>query len=201
MSKKLGWGAGSWGVGEGQSFSLMDHLLGKGVIHSALWGKSYEDKYAGIGHQLGGQHALSQAALLKGQQAIKRGFGGAQDALNLQGGVATKALLDREQQQLAGSKQSMISRGLYDSTAQDAAVRGINADTNQGLAGLNASLAQLHSNIKIGEGQALADSYGNMAASEDNYNNLLLQLGLNTQYGEQGGAAGLVGGIFGSLFG
>lgn len=188
-----------WGFGEGESISVFDHLTGKNTIHKLIHGQSYEDKYKGIGDQLSGMHGSAKASLYKALAAIQSSYGGAQNALNMQGGVATKQLLDREQRSLASSQQSMVSRGLYDSTAFDASQRGIAADTNSGLAELNAQLAQIGSNLKISEGQDIAGAYGNLANLDQNYQQLLLQLGLNTEYGEQGGMGGLASGILGSI--
>lgn len=200
MAKKLGWDLGSWGTGEGQSLSVFDHLTGGNSVHQLIHGKSYEDKYKEIGQGVSSVHGAAQGYLQKALQAIHGGYGDAQTAINMGGSVATKALLDREKQSMAGSQQSLISRGLYDSTATDAASRGISSDTNNALAGLQAQLAQLSSNVKIGEAQDTAGAYGNLAQNEQQYNQLLLSLGLNTEYGEQGGMGGLIGGIVGSIF-
>lgn len=194
-----GWGLNTWGTGEGQSLSLFDHITGGNTIHSLIHGQSYEDKYKGIGDQLGNVHGSAQASLQKALAAIQGGYKGANDAVQMGGAVATRALLDREKQSMAQNQQSSISRGLYSSTAFDASQRGITSDTNRSLSELQATLAQMGSNLKIGEGQAVAGAYGNMAQSDQQYAQMLLQLGLNTQYGEQGGMGGLLGGVIGSF--
>jgi hypothetical protein len=168
---------------------------------TALTGKDYEYKYKNIGRQLAGYQGSAQASLQHALAAIQHGYGGAQDSINMGGSYATKQLLDREKQGFAQNQQSAISRGLYDSTAFDAGQRGISADTNNALAGLNAQLAQLGSNVKIGQGQAEAGVYGQMSQADQNYEQLLLQLGLNTQYGKQGGAGNAVLSLIGGLFG
>jgi len=189
-----------WGTGEGESLSVFDHATGTNTIHKLIHGQSYEDKYKQIGQNLGGLHGANQAWLMKALRAIQGGYGGAQNALNMQGALGTKAIVDRERQALAGNDQNMISRGLYSSTAATAGQRGITQDTNDSLASLNAQLAQIGSNIKIDEGQALAGAFGNFAGENSNYGNQLLNLGLNTEYGEQGGSGGLIAGILGSVF-
>jgi hypothetical protein len=194
MGKKMG-----WGIGEGQSLSVFDHIVGKPIIHGLLHGQSYQGEYDKIGKGLSDIHGANQAWLTKALRASQMGYGDAQNALGMQGALGTKAILDREKQALAGNDQSMISRGLYSTTAANAGARGITQDTNDSLASLNAQLATIGSNIKINEGQALAGAYGNFASENQNYANQYLNLGLNTQYGEQGGMANLVAGIFGSL--
>lgn len=191
-----------WGFGEGKSISVFDHLVGKPVIAEMIHGKDYSSEYAKLGQGLSQSKALSNAALMKALAAIDKGYGNADSALAMQGSVATKAILDRERQNLAASKNSLIDRGLYSTTTADAVNRGITSATNQDLNSLAAELASLGSNIKISHAQDVAGLYGGVSGNEQNYAQLALTLGLNTEYGKQGGMGGsILGSIFGGIGG
>ena len=190
-----------WGVGEGQSISVLDHIVGKPIISNLIHGESYENKYKALGNELRTSKGLSQASLFKALEAFKGGYGNADSFLSQQGSVATRAILDRERQSIASNKQGAIDRGLYSTTTYDALNRGTQSMTNNSLADLNAQLAGLGTNIKIGEGQALAGVHGALAQNETNYANMLLSLGLNTEYGRQGGMGAGIFGLLGGLFG
>jgi hypothetical protein len=171
------------------------------AITDFLFGKDYSGEYAKLGKGLMASKMASQTALQRSLGAINRGYGNAQSALTAQGAVATKMLLDREQQALAGSKQDMISRGLYSTTAQDASARGVSMDASLALNELNAAFGQLHSNVKIQKAQDIASVYGAMSQNTTNYAQMALNLGLNTQYGQQGGFGNAILGILGMWLG
>lgn len=166
-----------------------------------LLGKSYQFEYDKLGKQLDLSKMASQAALRRSIGAINRGYGNAQSALQAQGAAATQMILDRERQNLAGSQQSMISRGLYSTTAQDAMARGQSMDASRALNEVNASFAQLGSNVKIQQGQDLASVFAALAQNEQSYAGQKLQLGMNTQYGRQGGYGNAILGLLGMYFG
>lgn len=166
-----------------------------------LLGTSYESKYDKLGKNLLTQKGLSQASLYKALAAIKAGYGNADAAITQQGSVATRAILDRERQMRAGNKQSALDRGIYSTSTYDAMNRGTAAATNNALADMNAQLAQLGVNTKISEGQAIAGAYGGLAQNASNYDQMLLSLGLNTEYGRQGGYLDDIIGIFGTFAG
>ena len=50
----------------------------------------------------------------------------------------------------------MVSRGLYGTTAYDAAARGISSDTSRTLAGIDAELAQARASLKMSAAPGLA---------------------------------------------
>jgi hypothetical protein len=172
-----------------------DFIFGKD--YSKVQGKMYDTAMAGVKSS----QASSQAALMKALGAIQNGYGSAQGALTQQGGIATKALLDREKASLGANTQSMISRGMYGSTALDSGQRGITSDTNSALAELSSMLAQIGSNIEIGQGQAIAGAYGDIANSEQGYAGLLGQIGVSkaqgVEQGRQGGIMDIIGQIAG----
>ena len=191
------------GVSKDMQVSPWEFFSGARLLLGKDYGPEQKALYDEAIKSVGGAHGASQAALYHALSAIHRGYSGAQGALNMQGGLATKEILDREKQSLGSSQQSMISRGLYDTSAQDNAQRGITSDTNNALASLNAQLAQLGSNIKISEAQDTAGVYGQLASSDTQYAALLAQLGLGkaggVEQGRQGGFAGLAAGIIGSI--
>lgn len=170
-------------------------------VEQLFTGKSYEYKYKDLEKKLGSFQNANQAWLMHALEASQKGYGNADAAITQQGALGTKALLDREKQGLAGNQQNMISRGLYSTTATDANNRAITNDTNQGLNELESQLALMRSNVAIGKGQAEAAGYGALAQSNQNYEQLLLSLGLNTEYGKQGGIGNAVLSLIGGLFG
>lgn len=172
-----------------------DFLFGTDV--SGKQKKDINSVMGPLGAQIGASKASSKASLLKALQGIEAGFGGAHEALSMQGALGTKSILDRERVGLANNRQSLISRGLDSSTVATAMDRGTAADTNQSLNELNSMLAQIGSNIDISKGQAMASAYGDLASVDQNYAQIMASLGLgklgavqNVQYGKQGGALG-----------
>ena len=166
-----------------------------GFLGNLLFGKDYGGKQSkDLGKwssQVATQYGSANAALLKQLGAIQKGYGNAHKALQLQGSLGTKAIMDQSKQSYAGNAQDATSRGLYGTTALDAANRGTGYATNDALAGLNAQLGQLGADLEMGQGQAEAGVYGNLAGVNQNYASVLAQLGLGElggkQYGKQGG--------------
>jgi hypothetical protein len=167
-----------------------------------LFGKDYGDKdksniNAALGpyeKQIPGLYGGAQGFLLKALAASNAGFAGAQAGLARQGTVGTRNLMDVFKQNTAGMNQSLVSRGLYNTTALEAGQRGVMADSTRALAELNAALAQQQSQLAIGQGQAQAGIYGEMSSLNQNQAQLLASLGLGKaglfskiQYGKQGG--------------
>lgn len=192
---------GGWGalIGLGAAAASPEGLYGKDYSgeQKALWNKA-------IG-SLSAPHGAAQVSLSRALASINKGYSNAESAITQQGAVATKALLDREKQNLASAKQSAMNRGIYSSTVYDAMNRGVNADTNSALADLNAQLALLGSNVRIGQGQAQAGAYGQMAGLEQNYMQMLASLGAgkaaNVEQGYQGGYMDDILGMLGMGFG
>lgn len=185
--------------------------LGSGMLNpmsalgdsSFLMGKDYSGKQKAdilgvlgpLKGQLGMQNAAAHAATLKQLGAIQQGYGAANKALQMQGALGTKSILDQSKQAYAQNIQSLQQRGLSNTTTLDAANRASGYATNDALSQLTAQLATLGGNLAIGQGQGEAGVYGQMAGLNQNYSSLLAQLGLaqlgatqNVQYGKQGGA-------------
>lgn len=190
-----------WGFGEGKSISLIDHALGKPVISEMLHGKSYEDKYAGIYAQAQQSKLAANAALYKGLSAINQGYGSAQQAIQQQGAVATKQLMDSEREAIERARQDMIARGMNDPVALAGITRGLQGKTSDALNQLNALIAGQNSNVRIAQGQDRARIHGAISQNEMGLGAMGTQIGLNTQYGQQGGILGDVLGLVGMLYG
>lgn len=186
-------------------------LLGTGanLLTEGLFGKDYSGDQGALWKKAmastQGPYSAAQASLAKALAASDKGYANAQSALTQQGAVATKALLDRERQNLASAKQSSMDRGIYSSTVYDAMNRGVNADTNSALSDLNAQLALLGSNIRIGQGQAQAGIYQNLAGLHQQQASTLAGLGAGraqfTQQGRQGGYFDDILGMLGMIYG
>jgi hypothetical protein len=190
-------------------------LLSGGDTGDFLFGKDYSKKDIGainsalgpqLYGQLGGQYGAANASLMKALSAINTGYGGAKKSLAMQGQLGTRQIGDVAQQGYGSASSSLMNRGLYGSTALDAANRGVQNTQSHSLAELNSMLAQIGSNIDIGQGQAQAGVYGQMAGLHQNYASLLGGLGATKAgllsgvgYGKQGGALGDILKIGGSL--
>lgn len=198
-----------WGFGKGKSISVFDHLVGKPVIAEMIHGKDYSDEQMALWNKAIGSmnapYGAARASLARALESINKGYANAESSITQQGAVATKALLDREKQNLASVKQSSIDRGIYSSTVYDAMNRGVNADTNSALGELNAQLALLGSNVRIGKGMAQAGAYNQIAGLEQNRMGYLANLGAgaaaNVQQGAQGGYGGDILGMLGMIYG
>lgn len=146
------------------------------------------------------QSALNQMAEFRSQQDIDLrggsnlydsalkdiggGFDAALRAASLSGRSSRTAAKEGGLQQGAAMKQSMVSRGLYGTTALDNAQRGINSDTSRRLQEIDESVASLVGQLSVGKGQAIAGAkmgkagFGAQASqirqnSLENYLNLL----------------------------
>lgn len=144
--------------------------------------------------QLAAQQAQGfGAAQMQGNAALKSLQGGYKNALANSGLAATNAKKNVQQagqQNLAGATQSLASRGLYNTTAFDAARRGVMADTQRSMSGIDAALASLQSGLEVSQAQAVS-------GQQDWLANLLMQqqgaqtnLGLNKASYLYGDAAG-----------
>lgn len=142
--------------------------------------------------QIYGLYGGAQGSLLKALAAINTGYEGR--GLARQGEVGTRNIMDIYKQNVAGTNQNLVSRGLYNTTALEGAQRGVMSDSTRALAELNAALSQQQSQLAIGQGQAQAGIYGEMSGLNQNWAQLLAQLGLGKaglmsqiKYGRQGG--------------
>lgn len=118
--------------------------------------------------QLDPSFNASQNWLLKALGATNRGYGQARTGLQYAGQSAKQGIQDRGAQNLASSQQSLASRGLYNTTAFDAAQRGVHADTSRALASVDENLGSLLANLNIGQAQSQAGIYGGLSGLEQN---------------------------------
>lgn len=147
-------------------------------------------QFAQIGSLFGG----ANQSLLRALESINAGYSGAKSSLAMQGALGARQIGDVATQGMANATQSAIGRGLYGTTYLDAANRAVGNQQSRSLAELNSMLAQIGSNIDIGQGMAQANVYGQLAGAGQNYASLLGQLHLGkaglmagVQYGKQGG--------------
>lgn len=87
---------------------------------------------------------------------IGKGFDAALRAASLQGRGARRGAIEQGQRNAASTSQSMVSRGLYGTTAMDNAQRGVSSDTSRRLQEIDEGLAALVGQLEVGKGQALA---------------------------------------------
>jgi hypothetical protein len=181
------------------------------------------NKILGIYQNLGQQQlGMMGTAIGQGQaakQAITQGYGNAIAKVAGAGQSAKSDVLANQTGQLAGAQQSLVSRGLGNTTTLDAAGRGIHYDTNRSLAAIDEAIGQMRAGLEVGRGQALAGAEQNIGNLWQGFNAANQKLGLsqadllsNVKY--QGGnglaqmlqaaagvsGAGGLGQIFGGLF-
>lgn len=145
--------------------------FGTGAANDANAANAQRYKRAiGLWDQLQGQQQTAYGAaggyLSHLLPTINKGYGQARQGLQAAGQSAKQGIQDRGQQQIAGTAQSLASRGLYNTTALDAAQRGVHADTSRALASVDESLGQLMSGLSISQSQAQAGAYGALSNFE-----------------------------------
>lgn len=129
----------------------------------------------------GNQAALfgqAQGAQRKALSTIKSGYGNALANTGLQANNAKRSVLDRESQQMGGLAQSLASRGLGNTTLLDNAKRGISSSTNRELSNIDSMLAQIQSQLQIGQAGAEANVYGSLSNLFQNQSSAMTGLGL-----------------------
>lgn len=139
--------------------------LGTGAVNSANSANSDRYRQAlGQSHTLEGllgqQYGVAGGYLQNALKSINTGYSGARASLGTAGQTAKTDILRQGDQQLAGAQQSLTSRGLYNTTAFDAASRGIHADTSRAFSTVDENIASMLANLQVGEGQAQAGAYG-----------------------------------------
>jgi hypothetical protein len=116
--------------------------------------------------------------------AIDQGYAEAARNLGGIGAAARRTALGQAKQATAGMQQSMISRGLYGTTAFDNAQRGISSDLSRNLMNVNAQVGQMRAGLAqqqaMAKSSALqslgsyqASAYGAKQNTMENYINLL----------------------------
>jgi hypothetical protein len=133
------------------------NVFGGGYIKDALgMGKS-----GGKGPGDGGQEAairegygaaLSQNAQILG--SLPKAYDKARGNLASGKAVASKALQDRGAQETANADQSMVNRGLYNTTVFDNARAGVAANVSQAQSEINAQYAQMEAELGLRQNAA-----------------------------------------------
>lgn len=115
-------------------------------------------------------HALQTQAGLKGLNAIKPAYAAARGNVQVGKANSIQNAVDRGAQTQANAQQSLVGRGLYNSTVYDNATRGISSQVTRDIADVEQSYAQLLAQLDIGEGQAttqaqqfMSGTYGQQA--------------------------------------
>lgn len=179
----------------GQDYSKKD----KSAIDS-VWGPAQGQ----IASLYGGAYANQQ----KGLQSIKQGFAGADAAVVKGGAVAARSIADQYRQGAAADNTSAVSRGLQSTGSLDANRRGMRIDRARSLSELDAQIAQMRAQIQSGQGQAMAQGYGQLAGTQLGYQGMLAQIAAQRsgqyaglQYGRQGGLLAGIAPIAGAVAG
>jgi hypothetical protein len=94
--------------------------------------------------------------------SIGTGFEEAKGNLSLAGTTARQGLQTRAAQTGSRMQQSMMSRGLYGTTAYDNAQRGISSDLSRSLASVDESIGQMMAGISAQRGMATAQAQQNL---------------------------------------
>ena len=93
---------------------------------------------------------------------IGAGFDQAKQNLSLAGSTARQTLRTEAQQTGARMQQSMMSRGLYGTTAFDNAQRGISSDLSRSLASVDENIGQMMAGLATQRGMATAQAQQNL---------------------------------------
>lgn len=145
--------------------------------------------------------------------SIQGGFREAKGNLSMAGTTARQAVATGGARTAAGMQQSMMSRGLFGTTAFDNAQRGISSDVSRNLASVNESVGRMMSGLATQRGLATAQAqqslgqFYSQATSQrqnqvENYVNLLRDKPAKfSSTAAFGNALGQAAGTFGSLYG
>lgn len=94
--------------------------------------------------------------------SIGAGFQEAKQNLSMAGSTARQGLRTGAAQTGARMQQSMVSRGLYGTTAYDNAQRGISSDLSRSLASVDENIGQMMSGLATQRGMATAQAQQNL---------------------------------------
>lgn len=156
---------------------------------------------------------------LRGEQMYKNAIGSIQGAfreakgnLSMAGTTARQSITTGGARASAGMQQSMMSRGLFGTTAFDNAQRGISSDVSRNLASVNENVGRMMAGLATQRGMATAQAqqslgqfYGQAASMRqnqvENYINLLRDKPERfSRTAAFGNALGQAAGTFGSLY-
>ena len=96
---------------------------------------------------------------------IQRGFDKAQAALNQESLAARTSVFDREKQLKARSEQSLISRGLSNTSVRETERRGIGNQTQSALSAIDNQFASRLSQLQVGRSQALTENFDGITSA------------------------------------
>jgi len=168
-------------------------ILAGGQLASNILGAKKAKKTAG------NQQNAAVAPWLALQQSQDQLYRQALASIEGSGKSAKADILENQKGLMAGTAQSMASRGLYNTTALDSANRGIAHSTNRSLAQLSEDLGLLKANLFTGLAQAKAVSAGGLSGARMGFQNSFTP---NNFFGPlQQMQSFQSGGGFGSLFG
>lgn len=156
---------------------------------------------------------------LRGEQMYKDAIGSIQGSfqeakgnLSMAGTTARQSITTGGAQASAGMQQSMMSRGLFGTTAFDNAQRGISSDVSRNLASVNENVGKMMAGLATQRGMATAQAqqnlgqfYGQAASMRqnqvENYINLLRDKPERfSRTAAFGNALGQAAGTFGSIY-
>jgi hypothetical protein len=152
-----------------------------------------------------GQALQQQKAMLP---TIQKGYAKANKFAEMYGQTARQGAMDQSKQAGSAMQQSMMQRGLYNTTAFDNASRGISADLTRTLMGIDESVAGMKGQLATSQAQAEAGAMGAMSGFYQNYasanTNLLGSMAGavgNVQYQDPNAWLGSLTGLGGTLMG
>ena len=192
-------------------------MSGAGILGGALFGKEDPAKkqfkqmmklYGKAKNEQGwlyGQALQQQKAMLP---TIQKGYAKANKFADMYGQTARQGAMDQSKQAGSAMQQSMMQRGLYNTTAFDNASRGISADLTRTLMGIDESVAGMKGQLATSQAQAEAGAMGAMSGFYQNYasanTNLLGSMAGavgNVQYQDPNAWLGSLTGLGGTLMG
>jgi len=140
------------------------------------------------------QYGFGQSQLFKGLAALNKGYTNAQGILAKQGQTATNQILASKKQTDATNAQSLVSKGLFNTSIQGNLANQSQAMTAQALGGLAEALGTQQANLAVGQANAQQGAYQSLAQFA--VNKVAMQANLTPQYqGTPGALGGLAGGF------
>jgi hypothetical protein len=192
-------------------------MSGAGILGGALFGQKDPAKkqfaqMMKLYSQAQGEQKQLYAKALHSQKAmlptIQKGYAAANKFAEMYGQTARQGAMDQSKQAGSAMQQSMMQRGLYNTTAFDNASRGISADLTRTLMGIDESVAGMKGQLATSQAQAEAGAMGAMSGFYQNYaaanTNLLGSMAGavgNVQYQDPNAWLGSLTGIGGTLMG
>lgn len=173
----------SGGASLGQSLLGYKSSKARAGQDKAAWRQSL-DLYGKFLNDPNGYLQQGEGAMRGAIGTLNRGFADAKQQLGMAGNAARQTTVTGGNQAAAGMQQSMISRGLYGTTALDNAQRGISSDVSRRLAQIDEEVGSMFAGLATqragavagaqqGLGQFFQGAYGQKQNVLENYINLL----------------------------